>query len=89
MVAGSVVVVLLMAALLLLLPMGKTGNQKHFNELIASGKAFLAEKKYDEAVHDRKKLANFVRKMLRSNSFSGRRDSSATPPRRPANTRRP
>ena len=50
-VAGSVVVVLI-AALLLLLPMGKTGNQKHFDELVASGKAFLGEKKYEEAIHD-------------------------------------
>ncbi|HXR07443.1 MAG TPA: SUMF1/EgtB/PvdO family nonheme iron enzyme [Candidatus Acidoferrum sp.] len=50
-VAGSVVVVLI-AALLLLLPMGKTGNQRHFDELVASGKAFIGEKKYDEAIHD-------------------------------------
>jgi formylglycine-generating enzyme required for sulfatase activity len=49
-IAGSVVVVLI-AGLFAWLPHGKTGDQKHFEELLASGKSLLGEKKYDEAIH--------------------------------------
>jgi formylglycine-generating enzyme required for sulfatase activity len=50
--AAGGVVVLLVAAFLVWMPQSKTGEQKHFDELLANGKALLGEKKYDEAIHD-------------------------------------
>jgi tetratricopeptide (TPR) repeat protein len=46
------IVVVLIVAFLVWLTHGKSGDQKHFDQLLASGKALLGEKKYDEAIHD-------------------------------------
>jgi formylglycine-generating enzyme required for sulfatase activity len=50
-IVGSVVVVLI-AALVFWLLHGNNGDQKNFDDLVATGKALLGEKKYDEAIHD-------------------------------------
>jgi Flp pilus assembly protein TadD len=34
------------------MPHGKSGDQQHFDELLAGGKALFGEKKYDDAIHD-------------------------------------
>jgi hypothetical protein len=49
---AGIVAVVLIAAAVVWLTQGKAGDQKHFDELLASGKARLGEKKYDEAIHD-------------------------------------
>jgi tetratricopeptide (TPR) repeat protein len=49
--AGSAVM-LLIVAFLVWLPHGKAVDQKHFDQLLASAKALLVEKKYDLAIHD-------------------------------------
>ena len=55
-IVGSVVV-LIIAALAFWLLRGNSGDQKHIDELVASGKAHLSEKKYDEAIHDLEEAA--------------------------------
>jgi tetratricopeptide (TPR) repeat protein len=50
-IAGSLVVVLI-AALVAWMLHGKPGDQSHFDQLLASGKALLDQKKYDDAIRD-------------------------------------
>ena len=50
--AAGGVVVLLIVAFLVWMPHNKTGEQPRFDQLLASGKALLVEKKYDEAILD-------------------------------------